>query len=170
MKLNPRNRWHQRRATPRARTRAAHLVTWLLIAAGAACSGPSHVTLWLEGDSTLNPNPRQESTHLTVRVFQLASRDAFEAAPMTDLWRRDTSYDGTSIATSLVGTPKLIVVKHGTKLDPEQLEIAKETKFIGVLGQFADPADSGWRQVLPVGEVGSKLIFCTGNRIEVRDR
>lgn len=110
-------------------------------------TGPVTRTVYLKGETGLNPNSQNKSTPVNVRIYQLTDNASFEAADFDSLWEDDEG----ALADSL-----LAMSEHVVTVTQDEARIPVVTKedvlFIGVVGLF-NQQHGAWRQCVPVDDV-----------------
>jgi type VI secretion system VasD/TssJ family lipoprotein len=154
---------HRRARFARLPARAALLSLLLLMAAGLyACGGGGAKSLTLDLDPR-NPNTcgGDEAHTLWVRVFQLRANNNFQAASLEDLWQDSPE----ALAQDLIGTGFLTSIDPGNRETVStQDKLSKETRYIGVVGNFCALEGSCWKTAVPVN-VEDEVVY----RIEARE-
>lgn len=112
----------------------------------AGCGGPSPTKLavTVSASDQLNPNADNQPSPTVVRIYELKSADAFNAASFDDLFYDDTS----KLGADLLGRKEIEML-------PGQATIVKRTAepgtgFVGVVAGFRTPQGTQWRGTLPV--------------------
>jgi len=129
-------------------------LTVLMVAAAAAgallvsgCGGGAK-SLNLDLDPR-NPNTcgGDEAHTLWVRVFQLRDSNNFQAASLEDLWQDRPA----ALAQDLIGTGFLTSIDPGNRETVStQTSIAKDARYIGVVGNFCALEGSCWKTTVPI--------------------
>lgn len=107
------------------------------------CAGgspdPTTVTLLLSGESTVNPAPDGRPSPIVVRVYQLKSNTAFDAADFFQL------YDGEAaiLKENLLGRDEIVVTPSSTQTLVR--EFKPDAHYVGVLAAFRNLDGATWR-------------------------
>ena len=136
--------------TPRARLR---LLLWAGLAvamAGGGCASappppkPTVVAATLQATASANPDARKRASPLVVRVYELKSSAAFEAADFLSLYERDQA----TLAAEM-GAREEFTLRPGDS-KPWEKTVGAEVRFIGVIGAFRDIEHARWKAIVPV--------------------
>ena len=92
----------------------------------------------------INPDIRGRSSPLALRIFELKSAAAFEAADFFALYEREAA----TLGGELVASEQVIVKPEETRTLARVA--ALETRYLGVVAAIRDLEHSVWRQVAPV--------------------
>lgn len=91
----------------------------------------------------LNPDEKQKSLSVVVRVYQLKDRKAFDTATYNDLLKNDK----TVLAQDLLDSHAVIVTPGGAASLSQTMQ--EDTKFVGIAVFFRDATvDVNWRRVV----------------------
>lgn len=116
------------------------LLVVLLVLPG--CSRSKMVSLQFQGTSTMNNGGH----FAVVRIFQLTNNTRFLDAAFEEFWMGNGEFLAEE---SISGTMQQISVYPDQPVSSD-LEVSKETRFIGVAANLYDPAGDGWRKIYPV--------------------
>ena len=120
------------------------VVAALLIAACSSPPKPTTVAATLQAGSAVNPDLRKRASPIVIRVYELKSAAAFEAADFVSLFERDQA----TLAAEMAGREEFILRPGESK--PWQKTLAPDTKFIGVLAAFRDIERARWKSIVAV--------------------
>ena len=145
---------HLTRQRRRLRVRATHsphrasialaIVAALLIAGCASPPKPTIVSATLQASATVNPDVRKRASPLVIRVYELKSGAAFQAADFVSLYERDQA----TLAAEMGSREEFVLRPGETK--PWEKTVAPDTKFIGVMAAFRDIERARWKTMVPV--------------------
>ena len=136
--------------TQRARVR---LVAWVGLAAligVGGCAGappppkPTVVAATLQATASANPDARKRASPLVVRIYELKSSAAFEAADFLSLYERDQA----TLAAEM-GAREEFTLRPGDS-KPWEKTVGPDVRFIGVIGAFRDIERARWKAIVPV--------------------
>ena len=122
----------------------------LAVAAGLALAGcasapkPTVVTATLQAATNVNPDVRKRASPIVIRVYELKSSAAFQAADFVSLYERDQA----TLAAEM-GSREEFVLRPG-EMKPWEKTVAPDTKFIGVMAAFRDIEHARWKTLVPV--------------------
>jgi type VI secretion system protein VasD len=140
-------------STVRARTRAdrrpgrswaVHIALALLLGLAACGSKPARVSGVIEASSGVNPSVSQRASPLLLRVYELKSATAFNAAGFASLYQRDQA----ELGADLLGREEFMLAPGESRTYAKTL--APDTRFLGVLAAYRDVERASWRSVVPV--------------------
>ena len=144
------------------RQRFARLGILLWLVGVAGCSSPppppkpitTPVAMTLVAGADANPDARGRASPLTVRVYALKTRGAFESADFFSLFEKDQATLGAEMAQR-----EELLLRPG---DTRKLEmtLAADVKAIGVMAAYRDLDRARWREVRVV-EPGKPLVLTT---------
>lgn len=130
-------------------------VFFLFVLLTTGCSSTIEVTT--AGQSDMNSG----GNAAVVQVYQLSGEGNFGDLSFRSFWQEQGSI------SKLVDSPARKTVYPGERQRFE-LEVAENTKFIGVAANLRNPDSEGWRTLYPVEEVGDWLsVTAYSNRISV---
>lgn len=122
-----------------------YCLLWLFVLLATACSNLHPLHVELHGSRYLNPDAQYHSLPVMVKVYQLKTRDAFDAATFSQLWRQSKSVLGDSLVTSV-----------SARLQPGESKTVRmsktnETKYVGVMAVYRQPSSQHWRIIRKIG-------------------
>ena len=113
-------------------------------AAGPRVSEPATLIIRLQAATDVNPDGRGRASPLDVRLFELRSASAFEAADFFALYDRDQA----TLATDLLAREQVVVQPGESRSFTRQAK--PETRFLGVIAAYRDLERAVWRASVPV--------------------
>jgi type VI secretion system protein VasD len=134
----------------RAQTHRAVATAVLLILSGCGATPapkppkPSMVQANLQATASANPDLKKRASPLVVRVFELKSAAAFEAADFLSLYERDQA----TLTSEMVSREEFVLRPGETR--PWSKTVAGEVRYIGVIGAFRDIEHARWKAIVPV--------------------
>lgn len=114
----------------------------LLIYFTGCGSGIQTINLALSSDVNANGG-----NAVVINIYQLTNDDKFQYASFNSLLNNAEE----TLANDLI--PNSIIEKTmvpNENYDLKELELNKDTAFLGVLGDFYSPAKDGWKLIIPV--------------------
>lgn len=120
------------------------VVAALLVAACSSPPKPTTVSASLQAGAAVNPDLRQRASPIVIRVYELKSAAAFEAADFVSLFDRDQA----TLAAEMAGREEFILRPGESR--PWEKTLAGDTKFIGVLAAFRDIERARWKSIVAV--------------------
>ena len=134
-------------------TSAAHAVRGgalaALVAALVACAGPppppkpTVVAATLQASPNVNPDVRQRASPVVVRLYELKSSAAFDAADFLSLYERDQA----TLAAEM-GAREEFTLRPGDS-KPWEKTVGPDVRFIGVIAAFRDIERARWKAIVP---------------------
>jgi type VI secretion system protein VasD len=111
----------------------------ILLGCAGGSRDPTTVTLLLSGEPTINPAPDGRPSPIVVRVYQLKSNTAFDAADFFQL------YDGEAaiLKENLLGRDEIVVTPSSKQTLVR--EFKPEAHYVGVLAAFRNLDGATWR-------------------------
>lgn len=116
----------------------------LLPAGCGSAPKPTQVNLRLQASAQVNPNAAGRPSPLLLRVYELKSATAFNAADFVSLFQRDQA----ELGAELVAREEHMLAPGDSKAVSKVL--APEVKAIGVLAAYRDVEHARWRAVAAV--------------------
>jgi type VI secretion system protein VasD len=113
-------------------------------AAGPRVSEPATLTIRLQAAADVNPDLRGRASPLDVRLFELRSASAFEAADFFALYDRDQA----TLAADLLAREQIVVQPGEVRTLRRQAK--PETRHLGVIAAYRDLERSVWRASVSV--------------------
>ena len=113
----------------------------------AACAGapkPTQVAGTIEASAKVNPSASKRPSPVLVRVYELKTAAAFNAADFMSLYQRDKA----ELGADLLGKDEFVLAPGESKTFAKTL--APETRFLGVLAAYRDVEHAQWRSVVAV--------------------
>ena len=153
--------------TQRARVR---LLAWATLAAAigvAGCAGappppkPTVVAATVQATASANPDARKRASPLVVRIYELKSSAAFEAADFLSLYERDQA----TLAAEMGAREEFTLRPGDTK--PWEKTVAADVRFIGVIGAFRDIERARWKAIVPVKANARNVVTIRADEITI---
>jgi type VI secretion system protein VasD len=111
------------------------------------------VTITIEPTSDINPDNHNQPCPVVVRVYQLSSTTEFLGAQFEAIYPNDTA----TLGKSLISKQEMTAIPgHHDRL---QLELASETRALGVLVAFSDFEHARWRLTTAPGPHALRLVL-----------
>ena len=126
---------------------ALGLAVGLLAALAGCASGPpkpAQVTGTIQASAQVNPSTHQRPSPLLVRVYELKSASAFNAADFMALYQRDQA----ELGADLLAKDEFVLTPGESR--PYAKTLAPDTRFIGVIAAFRDLEHARWRSIVPI--------------------
>jgi len=95
----------------------------------------------------INLDDHKVASPLVVRMYELKSTKAFEAANFIDLYERDTEILGKTMITEQSLKPL-----QPNENRTESFVLSKGTKFVGLYAEFLQYENSKYKVIIPVAE------------------
>ena len=134
----------------RAPVRALQGLALALCALMAGCSSappapkPTSVKATVQAAADVNPDSRKRASPLVVRIYELKSAAAFEAADFLSLYDRDQA----TLGAEMVGREEF-TMRPGESRPWEKI-IGPEVRFIGVMAAYRDIEHARWKTLVAV--------------------
>ena len=114
-----------------------------------ACAGPpppkpTVVAATLQASANVNPDARKRASPLVVRIYELKSSAAFDAADFLSLYERDQA----TLAAEM-GAREEFTLRPGDS-KPWEKTVGPDVRFIGVIAAFRDIERARWKALVPV--------------------
>jgi type VI secretion system protein VasD len=120
---------------------------------------PSVVQANLQATASANPDLKKRASPLVVRVFELKSAAAFEAADFLSLYERDQA----TLTSEMVSREEFVLRPGETR--PWSKTVAGEVRYIGVIGAFRDIEHARWKAIVPIQANTTNRIFIKADNI-----
>jgi type VI secretion system protein VasD len=126
----------------------------------AATTAPTALELTVVGGPELNPSAQGRPSPVVVRIFDLASTPAFEAADLTKLFEHVEALKGTVLAID-----ELIL--HPGDIEERNRDLKPTVRMLGVAAAFREQDGAVWRITVPLrpGTRNFLLVQLDHNRI-----
>ena len=131
-------------ADPLRHTTSLVVVALLALAACSSPPKPTLVAATLQAGAAVNPDARKRASPLVLRVYELRSAAAFEAADFVSLYERDQA----TLAAEMGGREEF-VLRPGESRTWDKVT-APDTKFLGVMAAFRDIERARWKSIVPL--------------------
>jgi type VI secretion system protein VasD len=105
---------------------------------------PTVVSATVQASANVNPDSRKRASPVVVRVFELKSSAAFDAADFLSLFERDQA----TLAAEM-GSREEFTLRPGDS-KPWEKTLAPDVRFIGVIAAFRDIERARWKVLVPV--------------------
>jgi len=105
---------------------------------------PVTLQVTLIASADVNPDVRGRASPLSVRIFELRSRSAFDAADFFSLYDREQA----TLGTELLAKEQYILRPGDTQGYTRKAQ--GEARFLGVVAAYRDLEHAKWRTVVPV--------------------
>ncbi|MEO8058148.1 MAG: type VI secretion system lipoprotein TssJ [Burkholderiales bacterium] len=132
----------------RAPVRVLQGLALALCAVLAACSSappapkPTSVKATVQAAADVNPDARKRASPLVVRIYELKSAAAFDAADFLSLYERDQA----TLAAEMVGREEF-TMRPGEARPWEKI-VGPEVRFIGVMAAYRDIEHARWKTLI----------------------
>lgn len=133
----------------------------IALAGCASAPKPTLVSATLQASATVNPDVRKRASPIVIRVYELKSSAAFQAADFVSLYERDQA----TLAAEMGSREEFVLRPGETK--PWEKTVAPDTKFIGVMAAFRDIERARWKTLVPVKASVKNVITIQANDIAV---
>lgn len=135
------------------------LFALFILAVIAGCAGapkPTMVKATLSAQPTVNPDARGRPSPVTVRVYGLKSRAAFDGADFFSLYDKDKE----TLGADLTDKEEFQLMPGENR--PLEKQLSPEARYLGVVAAFRDLERAQWRMavaIVPnqVSTIGIKL-------------
>jgi type VI secretion system protein VasD len=105
---------------------------------------PTTVKATLQASANANPDTHQRASPLVVRVYELKSSAAFDAADFVSLYDRDQA----TLAAEMVGREEFTLRPGESR--PWEKTIGPEVRFIGVMAAYRDIERARWKTLVTI--------------------
>lgn len=116
----------------------------LLLSACAGPPKPASVTGTIQASAQVNPSASKRPSPLLIRIYELKSAAAFNAADFMSLYQRDQA----ELAADLLAKEEFVLSPGETKTFAKTL--APDTRFLGVVAAYRDLEHAKWRSVVAI--------------------
>jgi type VI secretion system protein VasD len=116
----------------------------LLSACASPPPKPASVTGTIQATAQINPSTSKRPSPLLVRIYELKSVAAFNAADFMSLYQRDQA----ELAADLLAKEEFVMSPGETKTFAKTL--APDTRFLGVVAAYRDLEHAKWRSVVAI--------------------
>lgn len=145
----------------RVRTAAAALAAAVAVLGCASAPKPTKVSGSIEASAQINPSVSKRPSPLLLRVYELKSATAFNAADFMSLYQRDQA----ELAAELVSKEEFTLAPGETR--PWAKTLSPDTRFIGVMAAFRDLERSRWRSIVPIAPGQKQQIVIRADALSV---
>lgn len=133
----------------------------LLFAGCASPPKPTIVSATLQAGANVNPDSHKRPSPLVVRVYELKSAAAFEAADFVSLYERDQA----TLAAEMAGREEFVLRPGETR--PWEKTVATDAKFIGVVAAFRDIERARWKTLVAIKPNVKNIVTIQASEIAV---
>ncbi|HEX5684916.1 MAG TPA: type VI secretion system lipoprotein TssJ [Ideonella sp.] len=116
----------------------------MLVAGCASAPKPAKISGTIEASASVNPSASQRPSPVMLRVYELKSPTAFNAADFMSLYQRDQA----ELASDFVAREEMTLAPGESR--PLTKTLSVDTKYIGVVAAFRDLEHARWRAIAPV--------------------
>ena len=140
----------EERSGSKARLRTTRAIALACAVAIAGCASPppppkpTAVKASLQASATVNPDIHKRPSPVVVRVYELKSSAAFDAADFLSLYERDQATLGAEMA----GREEFTLRPGETR--PWEKVAGPETRFIGVIAGYRNIERARWKTLIPI--------------------
>lgn len=120
------------------------------------------LTVELTTQNNINPNVNGEASPLELRIYQLSDNDAFDQATFLQLYSDDQS----ALKSGLISTRHLQSILPGESRT-ENFPLSLETKYIAVLGAFANYREAKSKAIYKVDQFGLVTVYVSVDGINI---
>lgn len=106
-----------------------------------------------------------ENNAVVVKIYQLRNADKFSHASFESLLRNPDETLGDDLIAD-GKAEKLMTPNDSFTID--EYKINKDAAYIGIVGDFHSPATDGWRQIIPVADIGDISVRVHSNSLSVQ--
>lgn len=92
----------------------------------------------------INPNLRQQSLPVQIKVYQLRNKDSFKAANFQQLWQQDQAILGNDLLQQ-----KSIIV-NPYSADKLSIKLLPDCNYLGFVAVFRHPEISRWKAIYAI--------------------
>ena len=151
----------------RARLRMLQGVALSLTVALVGCSStpappkPTIAKASVQASATVNPDARKRASPLVVRIYELKSTAAFDAADFLSLYDRDQA----TLGADMVGREEFTLRPGESR--PWEKTLGPEVRFIGVMAAYRDIERARWKTVITVKPAARNVITINAEDINL---
>ena len=120
---------------------------------------PTSVKATVQAAADVNPDARQRASPLVVRIYELKSAAAFDAADFLSLYDRDQA----TLAAEMVGREEFTMRPGESR--PWEKTVGPEVRFIGVMAAYRDLERARWKTLIPVKPNARNVITIKADNI-----
>lgn len=134
---------------------------------GEALSLDTNLKLQITSSAEINPDEKKQSSPVFIRLYELKSLKAFEAANFIDIYESDVD----TLGDTFIAKQELKRVVPGTER-VEHFVLSKDTRYVALFAEFYRYKDAKAKLVFAVTASNvvrnSKKIHVNGNTISLR--
>jgi len=116
----------------------------MFLAGCASPPKPTEISGVVQASANVNPSVSNRSSPLLIRVYELKSASAFNAADFVSLYQRDQS----ELGAEMVNREEFTLNPGESR--PLAKTAAAETRFVGVFAAYRDLDRAKWRSVVAI--------------------
>jgi type VI secretion system protein VasD len=144
------------------RSWALHVAAALALGLAGCGSKPARISGVIEAAAGINPSVSQRASPLLLRVYELKSATAFNAAAFVSLYQRDQA----ELGADLLGREEFMLAPGESRSYAKTL--AADTRFLGVVAAYRDVERARWRAVVPVAPGEKQEIVIRADALAVQ--
>lgn len=150
-------------SAPRSADSRAWVLALVLLAgcAGPPKPTPTEISGVVQASANINPSVSQRPSPLLVRVYELKSASAFNAADFVSLYQRDQA----ELGAEMVSREEFTLNPGDSR--PWVKTAAAETRFVGVFAAYRDLDRSKWRSVVAVAPGQKQRIVISAEELSI---
>jgi type VI secretion system protein VasD len=122
---------------------------------------PASVAGTIQASAQVNPSASRRPSPILVRVYELKSVAAFNAADFMSLYQRDQA----SLAADMLAKEEFTLAPGETKSFAKTL--APDTRFLGIVGAYRDLEHARWRSVVPITPNQPQKVTVTAGELAI---
>ena len=139
----------------------AGVVAVFLFAGCASPPKPTGVSATLLATATVNPDAHKRPSPLVVRVYELKSAAAFDAADFISLFERDQA----TLAAEMASREEFVLQPGETRRWDKT--VGPDSRFIGVMAAFRDIERARWKAIVEIKPNVKNVVTIQANEISV---
>ena len=125
------------------------IITSILL---SSCGGGNEmIQIHLKCDENTN-----SGNAVVITVYQLTNADKFRFSSFESLTKNPEATLGSDLVLNAKFERTMV---PGESFDLDELEIKKETAFLGIIADFHSPLADGWQQLVPLNDSFDRLII-----------
>lgn len=129
---------------------------------GPGSPKPTEVRGSIQASPQMNPSVNKRPSPLLVRVYELKSTNAFNAADFISLYQKDQAELGSEMVAR-----EEMTLQPGESRPINKKTLSPETRFIAVFGAYRDLEHARWRAVVPVALGKKQEILIQADELSV---
>jgi len=132
-----------------------------VLVACASAPKPTQVAGTIEASAQVNPSTSKRPSPVLVRVYELKTAAAFNAADFMSLYQRDK----TELGGDMLGKDEFVLAPGESKTFAKTL--SPDTRFLGVLAAYRDVEHARWRSVVAVQPGQKQNVVIRANELAI---